>query len=88
MTMSTTRIPRDLDEAAIMSVLERVNLTKTGSKSFGVKEITASLRWARVHPSEANRFIDAVVMHGLIREPAAVPRRIPWRGPRHVLDKI
>ena len=87
--MSTTiRIPRDLDEDAIMGVLERVNLLKTGAKSFGVKELTASLKWARVPLREIHRFVDAVAMHGLIREPSSVPRRIPWRGPRHILDKI
>jgi hypothetical protein len=79
--MSTLRIPKDLDETAITTVLERVNLLATGAKSFGAKEIFASLKWARVPPSEIHRFIDAVAMHGLIREREPVPPRIPARIP-------
>lgn len=86
--MSTIRIPQDLDETAIKAVLERVNLLKTGAKHFSAKEITASLKWAHVPAIEIYRFIDAVFSHGLVREPASIPRRIPWRGKRHILDKI
>jgi hypothetical protein len=87
--MSTTiRIPRDLDRDAVMAVLKRLNLLETGATSFGPKEIGAALRWARVAPSESHRFLNALHQHALFREPDPVPRRIPWRGPRHVLDKI
>jgi len=83
----TIRIPHDLDEANILAVPERVNLTKTGQKCFGIKEITASLRWARVPLPEIHRFVNAVGQHGLFREPDPIPRRIPWCGPRHILTK-
>jgi hypothetical protein len=43
--------------------------------------LTASLRWARIPLPEIHRFIDAVAMHGLIREPAPIPPRIPARIP-------
>jgi hypothetical protein len=85
--MSTIRIPKDLDRDAVMTVLKQLNLLETGATSFGPKEIGASLRWARVPPGESQRFLDAVGQHGLFREPAPAPRRIPWRGPRHILSK-
>jgi hypothetical protein len=86
--MSTTiRIPRDLDRNAVMGVLKQLNLLETGATSFGPKEISAALKWARVAPSESHRFLNAVGQHALFREPDPVPRRIPWRGPRHILCK-
>lgn len=86
--MSTTiRIPKDLDRDAVMGVLKRLNLLETGATSFGPKEISAALKWARVPPGEGQRFLSAVGQHGLFRGPDPVPRRIPWRGPRHILSK-
>ena len=64
--MSTTiRIPADLDRDAVMSVLKRLNLLETGAKSFGSREISAALRWARVPLSEGQRFLNAVEKHDL-----------------------
>lgn len=81
MTRNAIRIPEVLDEPAIMAVLKRLNLLETGAREFGHKEISASLKWARIPQGERERFLDAVGSHGLFREPDAVPARIPWRMP-------
>jgi hypothetical protein len=81
MTHGTIRIPEILDRDAVMAVLKRLNLLETGAKSFSVKEVMASLRWAHVRPTECQRFADALEQHGLIREPAPIPPRIPARLP-------
>ena len=81
MTRSALFIPCVLDHASIMSLLEQLNLLKTGAKEFGQKEVSAALKWARVPEQEAERFLDAVQSHGLLRQPEPVPARVPWRMP-------
>lgn len=81
MTRTPIFIPCTLDHDSIMSVLGQLNLLKTGAKEFGQKEIYAALKWARVPPQVAERFLDAVQSHGLLRQPEPVPARVPWRMP-------
>lgn len=77
MTRSAIRLPEILNEQAIMSVLTRLNLLTTGQMTFGLKEVSASLKWARVPVSEAQRFTEALEQHGLIKDPPAIPERKP-----------
>lgn len=86
MKYAAIQIPELLDEQAIMGVLKRVNLLATGQTSFGIKEVSTSLKWARVPVSEIHRFTDALEQHGLIREPAAVPPRKP-ANLAHMMNK-
>jgi hypothetical protein len=84
MTRSAIRLPEILDEPAIMGVLKRLNLLATGQTSFGSKEVSASLKWARVPHDEIQRFMRGMEHMGLFREPAAIPERIPWRAPKQI----
>lgn len=63
--MSPILIPQDLDRDAIMTVLKRLNMLETGVTSFGAKEVSAALRWARVPADQHFRFLAAMEKHDL-----------------------
>lgn len=81
MTRTPLIIPCQLDEQAVLDVLSKLNLLKSGAKTFGNMEIRAACKWALVPHQEVERLLDAVGSHGLFRQPEAVPPHIPWRMP-------
>jgi hypothetical protein len=60
------QIPHDLsDKATVMAVLAQLNLLKTAATSFGLKEITVALKWARVPADQHFKLIEAMGKHNL-----------------------